>query len=297
MTIQATDLPRAALSFVQPCAKGCSRSQRRRQRLRRTAVRHSIRTSLEVRSNISGSTRCDEDFMITQPCETKLRADADEFWLTIGFESHELQTQLVLDYLQLDDQPVDDVRKSESDVVFCRHPELGCGNHIGRRKMLGEVQLLGTLAELPLTSEIGYISKTVTRRCLRESEKVDSLPELPSADFSNTVVLTNVVPAAVSASCRGPGHAPCRHCYVPDGRFGRHRFCQRKCSEVDGKWGPTLCCESYVGTDIMRKPRASTKHNTDEKETKKMMKDLLLSMQSLTNELQNLTSASSSAPD
>ena len=112
-------------------------------------------------------------------------------------------------YLQLDDQLVDDVRKSESNSVFCRHQELGCGKHIGRRKILGEAQLLGTLLELPLTSEIGYISKEVTRRCLRECEKEDGLPELPSADFSNTVVLTNEDSDAVSASCRGPPAWPC----------------------------------------------------------------------------------------
>ena len=43
--------------------------------------------------------------------------------------------------------------------------------------------------------------------------------------------------------CSGTGHVRrCEFCYYVDGRFGRHRRCQRECAVVDGLWGPTVCC-------------------------------------------------------
>ena len=54
-----------------------------------------------------------------------------------------------------------------------------------------------------------------------------------------------------TASCRGPGHKRyCDKCYHIE-QYGRHKFCKRGCSVVEGEWRPTVRCEECQPTTAM----------------------------------------------
>ena len=52
--------------------------------------------------------------------------------------------------------------------------------------------------------------------------------------------MTKISPTVL---CRGAGHVSiCGACFHKDDRFGNSWRCRQECKNIDGIWGPTVCC-------------------------------------------------------
>ena len=125
------------------------------------------------------------------------------------------------------------------------------------RRILRDTVVLGEIGVCPPTPEanackleicssLDLAATVVGRKIIREAGIPDSLPEVPVPP----VYQCSIIRSPTERRCRGLGHAPCDKCYVPDGRYGRHRKCERRCAVIDdGTWGPTVCCSKCTRLD------------------------------------------------
>ena len=119
---------------------------------------------------------------------------------------------------------------------------------VGRRKCLREPCVPDAcFSHIAVPGNVAInVVRIPARRVPRETEYPESLPVVEILCMAcitveeKKEVIVNVVPVV----CRCLGQSRCSHCYFVDGRFGRHRKCIRKCSEIDGFWGPTTCRET-----------------------------------------------------
>ena len=217
----------------QPCVVWeVSRSRRRRMRERRVAVRRAQQQSLCILEVLQ------EPYRNVQSKITELRAEAEEFIPSgIAVDCDSL-------YFAVE---VDDLTLGRCAPAMHKHPE-----QVPFTESVQSLarELLDCCFAEALPSIPGVVASECkinnnlcvpSRKSVADTRSAEGLPCISTPLFTSVTGEGDSIISVVPVVCRGPGHSSCSHCYFLDGRFGRHRKCIRKCSDIEGLWGPTVC--------------------------------------------------------
>lgn len=256
--------------LVRPCvlsnAKyanvGVSCSRRRRDRMRWTAVRKSLLASSHLKEFLQGS----PDQERSKP---SLRGEAESFmpvdidWDIFNFT---LQAEDIIEVAPIPRRRLMDTCVAESlpvppsvDPAACHVLHTAAGDTRGHLVSMKPYPVAAVSVLASSAQKFGMEAEICDRRVLPHTCKAEQLPSLvtPLVEKVNVHIpevygftsVSSTSASAVSARqirtfCMGEGHiTQCSFCCVPDGRYGRHRRCDRECAEVDCVWGPTKCCK------------------------------------------------------
>ena len=253
--VHATVLPCAAIlvrDYWQPCAEMMkhSQSKMRRMRDRRVAIRHSQKQTLMLRQCLKDEKPMhvlNAGALEFVPGESTTSEDGGYYQSTFCDGPVE-EKGVVIDM----DSLVFSLERGE--VVMHSHPEK-CGAvrtpTSPIRRELREPLRADQLADLPALPRNCLVNACFgpERRATVETQTAEVLPLVGTPIVGDCLVVVDKAAARGAGEsspepCRGPGHAACDKCYVPDGRYGRNKRCTRKCAVIkDGSWGPTKCCD------------------------------------------------------